>query len=224
MAYFHGPWFVTPREVAPQDPPVSFLPQECCLSSIQDSNPLLSVVGKCCVLEPDDYRVSRKTRLKFEIQNTPSNWLLSLLFFLPAPAPDGALRARRLPLRLPVRRDQAPGHQEDLLLRPQALRPLGLCPPGRGLPPKGAAGNQEGEFVCYKVLLLCCCECSFAVGMSFFYFLFHFRFSRHVFLLFNFFFSRFWRGWLRLQRLTAGRQRSGLKPPWWTAGAAAATN
>ena len=81
MAYFHGPWFVTPREVAPQDPPVSFLPQECCLSSIQDSNPLLSVVGKCCVLEPDDYRVSRKTRLRFEIQNTHSTLIGSSLSY-----------------------------------------------------------------------------------------------------------------------------------------------
>lgn len=55
MAYFHGPWFVTPSET-PHHPTQLFYKQEAFISTIQDSNPLLSVVGKCCVLEVDDYR------------------------------------------------------------------------------------------------------------------------------------------------------------------------
>ncbi len=58
MAHFHGPWFVTPKEIANPDPSVLFYRQECFLSTISDSNPLLSVVGKCSVLEMDDYQVT----------------------------------------------------------------------------------------------------------------------------------------------------------------------
>lgn len=54
MAYFNGPWFVLPIEVPPQ-PGRMYYKSEAFLSSISDSNPLLSVVGKCVVLEYKDY-------------------------------------------------------------------------------------------------------------------------------------------------------------------------
>ena len=43
MAYFHGPWFVTPVEI-PSQIGRTFYKAEAFLSSISDSNPLLSVV------------------------------------------------------------------------------------------------------------------------------------------------------------------------------------
>lgn len=60
MAYFHGPWFVTPSET-PSTPSQLFYKQEAFISTIQDSNPLLSVVGRCCVLELEDYKSQRPT-------------------------------------------------------------------------------------------------------------------------------------------------------------------
>ncbi len=66
MAYFHGPWFVTPKELpTPTDltaPGPQFYRQECFLSTISDSNPLLSVVGKCAVMELGDYVTQRPTQ------------------------------------------------------------------------------------------------------------------------------------------------------------------
>ena len=61
MAYFHGPWFVTPREIQQthQQSGQLFFRQEAMISTIQDTNPLLSVVGLCCILEMDDYIKSR---------------------------------------------------------------------------------------------------------------------------------------------------------------------
>lgn len=57
-AFFHGPWFVTPQEV--QHPPTRlFFKQEVFLSSIEDTNPLLSVIGRCAVLEYKDYCTSK---------------------------------------------------------------------------------------------------------------------------------------------------------------------
>merc|ERR1719340_420356 len=61
MAYFHGPWFVTPLEIPPQMGR-SFYKMEAFLSSIADSNPLLSVVEKCCVLGVSDYTTRRPTQ------------------------------------------------------------------------------------------------------------------------------------------------------------------
>ena len=63
MAYFHGPWFVTPKETT-LAATHSFFKQEALLSTISDSNPLLSIVGKCCVLETKDYIVSRPTQYR----------------------------------------------------------------------------------------------------------------------------------------------------------------
>ena len=54
VAFFHGPWYVTPSEIA-HAPNRLFYKQEVFLSSIEDTNPLLSVVGKCCVLDYSDY-------------------------------------------------------------------------------------------------------------------------------------------------------------------------
>jgi len=60
ITYFHGPWFVTPTEIPPQ-PGKSYYKAEAFLSSISDSNPLLSVVGKCLVLGMQDYCTLRPT-------------------------------------------------------------------------------------------------------------------------------------------------------------------
>ena len=61
MAYFHGPWYVTPRETAHATSHM-FYKQETFLSTISDTNPLLSVVGKCSVMEPKDYTHTRPTQ------------------------------------------------------------------------------------------------------------------------------------------------------------------
>ena len=61
MAYFNGPWFVTPKETT-HPTSTMFYQQEVLLSTISDSNPLLSVVGKCSVLELRDYITSRPTQ------------------------------------------------------------------------------------------------------------------------------------------------------------------
>jgi len=65
MAYFHGPWFVTPKET-PHPASQMFYPREAFISTIQDTNPLLSVVGGCCILEMDDYVKSRPTQYNEE--------------------------------------------------------------------------------------------------------------------------------------------------------------
>ena len=61
MAYFHGPWFVTPSEI-PSQMGRSYYKCEAFLSSISDSNPLLSVVGKCVVLGMAEYCSRRPTQ------------------------------------------------------------------------------------------------------------------------------------------------------------------
>merc|ERR1719150_998241 len=65
MAYFHGPWFVTPKET-PHPANQMFYTREAFISTIQDTNPLLSVVGGCCILEMDDYIKSRPTQYNEE--------------------------------------------------------------------------------------------------------------------------------------------------------------
>jgi len=62
VAYFHGPWYVTPTEIA-HAPNRLFYRQEVFLSSIEDTNPLLSVVGRCTVLDFNDYTTCRPTEL-----------------------------------------------------------------------------------------------------------------------------------------------------------------
>ncbi|KAF5282989.1 hypothetical protein FQA39_LY04860 [Lamprigera yunnana] len=60
--YFRGPWFVTPPEI-PHSPSRLFYKQEVFLSSLEDTNPLVSIVGKCCVLDYNDYISCRVTEI-----------------------------------------------------------------------------------------------------------------------------------------------------------------
>lgn len=62
-AFFHGPWFVQPIELPPLIPRM-FYPQEVFLSSIEDTNPLLSICGKCSVLDYQEYITKRPTELQ----------------------------------------------------------------------------------------------------------------------------------------------------------------
>ncbi|XP_076447907.1 protein polybromo-1-like isoform X4 [Babylonia areolata] len=66
-AYFHGSWFVRPSEI--EHPPTRlFYKREVFLSSIEDTNPLGSVINKCCVLHIKDYCSSRPTEIpEFDI-------------------------------------------------------------------------------------------------------------------------------------------------------------
>ncbi|KAK2717362.1 hypothetical protein QYM36_006224 [Artemia franciscana] len=59
IAYFHGPWYVTPVEMAM--PPKLCYKQEVFLSSIEDSNPILSITGRCAVLDYHEYTTMRPT-------------------------------------------------------------------------------------------------------------------------------------------------------------------
>ncbi|XP_067123626.1 protein polybromo-1 isoform X3 [Centruroides vittatus] len=62
VAFFHGPWFITPQEV--HHPPTRlFYKQEVFLSSIEDTNPLLSVIARCAVLDLKDYITRRVTEI-----------------------------------------------------------------------------------------------------------------------------------------------------------------
>jgi hypothetical protein len=53
-AFFHGSWFVRPSE-AQHEPTRLFYKREVFLSSIEDTNPLGSIISKCCVLHIKDY-------------------------------------------------------------------------------------------------------------------------------------------------------------------------
>jgi len=61
MANFNGPWFVVPQELPPQ-PDRKYYRAEAFLSTISDSNPLLSVVGRCVVQDFADYCRFRPTQ------------------------------------------------------------------------------------------------------------------------------------------------------------------
>ena len=58
--WFHGPWFVYPEEVN-HSPTRLFLEQELFMSSIQDTNPMRSIIGRCSVLSLGDYSRKRFT-------------------------------------------------------------------------------------------------------------------------------------------------------------------
>lgn len=60
--FFHGPWFVQQAELPPNTVG-SFYPQEVFLSSIEDTNPLLSICERCSVLEFLDYAKKRSTEI-----------------------------------------------------------------------------------------------------------------------------------------------------------------
>ncbi len=61
-SFFHGPWFVQQQELPPLSIK-SFYPQEVFLSSIEDTNPLLSICDRCAVLEYKDYITKRPTEI-----------------------------------------------------------------------------------------------------------------------------------------------------------------
>ncbi|EEC07487.1 polybromo-1, putative [Ixodes scapularis] len=60
--FYHGPWFVLPGEIQHPASRV-FYRQEVLLSSIEDTNPLLSIMGRCCVLDSKDYSAGRPTEV-----------------------------------------------------------------------------------------------------------------------------------------------------------------
>lgn len=61
-AFFHGPWFVQPQELPPHMSKMCY-PQEVFLSSIEDTNPLLSICDRCIVYEYRDYVTKRPTEV-----------------------------------------------------------------------------------------------------------------------------------------------------------------
>ncbi|XP_071082321.1 protein polybromo-1-like isoform X6 [Haliotis cracherodii] len=58
--FFSGPWFVCPTEIE-HSPTRLFYKREVFLSSIEDTNPLRSIIGKCSVLHYKEYCSSRPT-------------------------------------------------------------------------------------------------------------------------------------------------------------------
>ncbi|XP_077514513.1 protein polybromo isoform X33 [Amblyomma americanum] len=60
--FYHGPWFVLPSEIQ-HAPSRVFYRQEVFLSSIEDTNPLLSIIGRCSVLDCKDYTACRLTEI-----------------------------------------------------------------------------------------------------------------------------------------------------------------
>ncbi|KAG5885887.1 hypothetical protein JTB14_019148 [Gonioctena quinquepunctata] len=60
--YFRGPWFISPLEI-PYSPGRMFYKQEVFLSSLEDANPIVSIIGKCSVLELNDFLTYRLTEI-----------------------------------------------------------------------------------------------------------------------------------------------------------------
>ncbi|XP_060527189.1 protein polybromo-1 isoform X2 [Cylas formicarius] len=60
--YFRGPWFVSPAEV-PNPFNKLYYKNELLLSTLDDVNPLVSIVGKCAVLDYNDYISFRPTEV-----------------------------------------------------------------------------------------------------------------------------------------------------------------
>ncbi|EDV28838.1 uncharacterized protein TRIADDRAFT_52108 [Trichoplax adhaerens] len=54
LTYFHGPWFVRPLEIK-QSSNQEFYLKEVFLSNIEDTNPILSIIGRCSVFSVKDY-------------------------------------------------------------------------------------------------------------------------------------------------------------------------
>lgn len=52
--HIRGPWLVTPPEI-PHAPTRLFYKQEVFLSTLEDTNPVENIVGKCAVLEHGEY-------------------------------------------------------------------------------------------------------------------------------------------------------------------------
>ncbi|CAH1119196.1 unnamed protein product [Phaedon cochleariae] len=60
--YFRGPWFITPSEV-PNSQGRLFYKQELFLSSTEEASPIVSIIGKCSVLELNDFITYRMTEI-----------------------------------------------------------------------------------------------------------------------------------------------------------------
>ncbi|KAG4079697.1 hypothetical protein HA402_009083 [Bradysia odoriphaga] len=61
-SFFRGPWFLTPTEV-PGTSARSFYRQELMLSTVQDTSPMVAIVGRCAVLEYREYSAFRPTEI-----------------------------------------------------------------------------------------------------------------------------------------------------------------
>lgn len=61
--YFRGPWFVTSQDIPQQSITKTFYKQELLLSTLDDTNPLVSIVGKCSVLEFNEYISCKCTKI-----------------------------------------------------------------------------------------------------------------------------------------------------------------
>ncbi|CAH1167174.1 unnamed protein product [Phyllotreta striolata] len=60
--YFRGPWFISPSEV-PHNPNRMFYKNEIFLSSLEDVSPIVSIIGRCHVLELNDWVIYRPTEI-----------------------------------------------------------------------------------------------------------------------------------------------------------------
>lgn len=61
-SFFRGPWFLTPPEV-PGTANRFFYRQELMLSTVHDTSPIVGVVGRCAVLEYNDYISCKKSNV-----------------------------------------------------------------------------------------------------------------------------------------------------------------
>lgn len=61
-SYFQGPWLLAPNEISlPQNK--TFYQQELFLSTVQEINPIIAIVGRCAVLEQNEYSSCRPTEI-----------------------------------------------------------------------------------------------------------------------------------------------------------------
>uniref|UniRef100_A0A1B6CN38 Protein polybromo-1 n=1 Tax=Clastoptera arizonana TaxID=38151 RepID=A0A1B6CN38_9HEMI len=62
-SFIHGPWLVLPS-VIPHTPSRTFYKQEVFLSTLEDTNPVNNILGKCAVLEHSEYISCRPTEIR----------------------------------------------------------------------------------------------------------------------------------------------------------------
>lgn len=61
-SYFRGPWLLTPPEIHGVYNRL-FYRQEVMLSTVQETSPIIAIVGRCAVLDFDEYTTSRPTEI-----------------------------------------------------------------------------------------------------------------------------------------------------------------
>lgn len=61
-SYFQGPWLLAPNEIT-SPPNKFFYQQELFLSTVQETTPIIAIVGRCAVLEHNEYSSSRPTEI-----------------------------------------------------------------------------------------------------------------------------------------------------------------